>query len=291
MKNIKMLVAGLCIATLLCAQGGTIVIEREHKHLGTGAALSPDGTQLVYVATDDSLVVRELSSGEETVLVKEAGGFEVFTSPVFSADGQKIYFAAGGGTAGHGSGIFSVERMNPLVVHEIVRSPLAKNGGPQPYEKYYYAARPGPSEEDGLAIQFREGDEEKVDVLRNGKITLLASGKLLDWIGKDQILVEKESGSVVGLDPTGTGTETVLATPEDGPYLGILGGEAVTLKAGIVRGRNRTYGFAAAARPTSPGRAEGGRMLPLRSVQQSRNGLRQVAVYDDGLVERLVVSR
>lgn len=116
------LAAGLAIVALTvalaCATGQSIgkpqivfTLEQSTNHLGGGAALSPDGSTLVYVGEDDGLHAVSVGTGEKRPVLKDkdAGtGGGVFSSPSFSPDGTQIIFSASGGTYYYASDIYSV---------------------------------------------------------------------------------------------------------------------------------------------------------------------------------------
>lgn len=86
-------------------------LEQSMDHLGGGAALSPDGTTLVYVGEDDGLHAVSVGTGDMRPVLKnkDAGtGGGVFSSPSFSPDGTQIIFSASGGTMYYPSDIYSV---------------------------------------------------------------------------------------------------------------------------------------------------------------------------------------
>src|SRR5262249_33178014 len=104
-------------------------IERKKEHLGTGAAISPNGRLLVYVGDDNGLYSQDLEAGQPQLLLREIEtGIDVFANPLFSPDGSRVLFSASGGTYYtssdtysikiDGSGIVRLSRAKPLAAEE-----------------------------------------------------------------------------------------------------------------------------------------------------------------------------
>jgi WD40-like Beta Propeller Repeat len=133
----------------------SVLVVKQASHLGEGAALSADGMTMVYVAADRGLHLLKVASREDHVLLKEAGGVDVFSDPSFSPDGMRVVFSASGGTMHWPSEIYSVGTDGTDVRQLTASSP--KTGSDGYYSEYFYAPKYSP---DGSQILISRYDHD-----------------------------------------------------------------------------------------------------------------------------------
>lgn len=116
----------------------SVLIIKQERHLGEGAALSADGATMVYVGAGNALHILKIDSREDHVLLKGASpGIDVFSNPSFSPDGMRVAFSASGGTWYYASEIYSV-RTDGTDLRRLTVSRPSTNGHP-PFSEYFYA--------------------------------------------------------------------------------------------------------------------------------------------------------
>src|SRR5437660_12005937 len=111
-----------------------VLIIKQARHLGEWAAVSADGTTMVYVGADGGLHLLKIASREDHVLLMEAGGFDVFSNPSFAPDGMRVAVSASGGPWHHASEIYSVRTDGTDLRQLTVSRP---SEGHPPFSEYF----------------------------------------------------------------------------------------------------------------------------------------------------------
>jgi Tol biopolymer transport system component len=191
--------------------------------LGTGAALSPDGTTLVYREKDGRLYSKNIATGQARWLLERTpAGMDVFSKPSFSPDGTRLLLSASGGTYDHPSDIYRIglDGSGPAKLARSAPFPegveSAADGHPA-YARYFYSAEFSPDGSRILAdcydaVQARDNVAEMA--ADGSGFRTLAQGRPLAWSTDGQgiyyargntveryDLTSKTSGAIAGLSP------------------------------------------------------------------------------------------
>ncbi len=314
-------IAGVAVSAALMAQRSVTLIrsdpltgpfravfalERKDTHLGGGVAISSDGGMLAYIADDNSLHVRELSSGNDRLLVKEVGpGIDVFSSPAFSPDGNLVLFSASGGTRYYPSDIYSIG-VHDLRITRLTKSPqiatdqVGQQGGG--YGQYFYSAQFAP---DGAKILLRVyNTAQRADYVAlmdpdGSHAEVVSHGTPLFWTSDSQAIYYSQDTVVKRYNLRSSRTQTIkglergLGKLSDREVFAIDTGTKVTFvrlqdDSLLPVGESRIPRVRLGDRGSRAGGASGLEDLVLTSIQASASG-RLLLVYRGDMLERLEV--
>lgn len=194
------------------------LIELDKTHLGSGVAISPDGTTLVYVGNDSGLHVRDLVTRQDRLLLKQTGfGLDVFTDPTFSPDGTRVLFGTSGGTYYYPADVYSIN-INGAGLKRITRSQeLPPGGRPEIrnaiFAQYFYPKQFAPT---GTKILLRvydavQGTDNVAFADSDGlHLEVIGEGRPLFWDTYGQAIYYSKGGIVRRFNLSTKGSETIV---------------------------------------------------------------------------------
>ena len=282
-------------------------LERQRGHLGSGAAISPDGNLVAYIGDDNGLYLYNVTLKTKTLILNQADGLDVFTNPAFSPDGTSIVFSASGGTLHYPADLFTVStdgtNLKRLTNTEAIDNP---NGGDPLFARYNDAPQFSP---DGRQIAFLSRDvaanAEFTEVMSSdgsGRKTL-TTGAPLGWSADGQTVLVTAGDAEIEQVPAAGGTPIRVGAHAGGHVLGTLATGDVVVRVGAAvqtmpsarSGRaaaslrlsaTRTASLPALARPV-PGQNDP-TVLLLKSVAGTASG-RTLLTYSSDDIERIEV--
>jgi len=287
---------------------GGVVITRPHTYLGSGADLSPNGRQLVYIGADNGLYILDTEKRNERLLIRQTkDGMTVFSDPIFSSAGDTVYFVASGGTSSYPSNIYSIILANGQarqLTHaaqnkEDVSAKTSDDVSMwRPYKQYFSMPIPSPDGSGRLLVRVRDAVQEKdlVEILDTSAGTLMAIGEgtPLAWDASGTRAYYRTDEGVDVLDVSDHLLIRTLKT-NNGVVVGVVDDNVVQVRDGELTisggARLATLHISVNRHLSIKGtQAQADEILSLRQIQQTPDGKRRLTVYDNGTFEQIEVT-
>ena len=286
------------LQTVTHQEGAIFVWERQRDYLGGGYALHPTENRLLYIGQDNGIYMKDLGTGEATLLLKEADGLDVFEILSFSNDGSKILFIASGGTTAYPSNIYVLE-VNTSKIKRLTKTEFVgeRSQGSMIYYDKVFTFAEFSSDDKRILFGF---DDHTLSVSLLGimnadgsGMTVLTEGQPISWSSGGESVYYFSDGKLWRMDLAKRQKEQILLEEKPLAF-------SPTRTAAVVKKHDQLFtedlnapGSAVGLAIVSTRRSatDPSIQLDLSSVRWQRNGQHILLVYESNLLERIEVRQ